>query len=66
MLREGREALKHHLAVFEGLLARRDWLAQNLGPASVSVIADAGHWLQYEQAARFDALALRFFSQVQS
>lgn len=27
MLREGREALKHHLAVFEGLLARRDWLA---------------------------------------
>jgi glutathione S-transferase len=27
MLREGREALKHHLAVFEGLLARRDWFA---------------------------------------
>lgn len=27
MLREGREALKHHLATFEGLLARRDWLA---------------------------------------
>ncbi len=48
------------------LAERRDWLAKNLGPASVSVIADAGHWLQYEQAARFDALALRFFSQVQS
>ncbi|MFC5343040.1 glutathione S-transferase family protein [Brevundimonas staleyi] len=27
MLREGREALKHHLAVFEDLLAKRDWLA---------------------------------------
>ncbi|MGV3580422.1 FtsZ-binding protein FzlA [Brevundimonas sp.] len=27
MLREGREALKHHLATFEGLLARRDWFA---------------------------------------
>jgi pimeloyl-ACP methyl ester carboxylesterase len=48
------------------LAARRDWLAQNLGPESVSVIADSGHWLQYEQAARFNALALRFFSQAQS
>ena len=27
MLREGREALKHHLGVFEALLAQRDWLA---------------------------------------
>jgi glutathione S-transferase len=27
MLREGREALKHHLAVFDGLLSGRDWLA---------------------------------------
>ncbi len=27
MLREGRDALKHHLAAFEDLLARRDWLA---------------------------------------
>ena len=27
MLREGREALKHHLAILDGLLARRDWLA---------------------------------------
>ena len=27
MLREGREALKHHLTVFEELLARRDWFA---------------------------------------
>ena len=27
LLREGREALKHHLAEFEGLLMRRDWLA---------------------------------------
>ena len=48
------------------LAARRDWLAQNLGPASVSVIPDAGHWLQYEQAARLNALALRFFSQGQA
>jgi len=45
---------------------RRDWLAQHLGPASVSVIPDAGHWLQYEQAAQFNALALRFFSRAQS
>ena len=27
MLREGREALKHHLAIFDGLLSRRDGLA---------------------------------------
>jgi glutathione S-transferase len=27
MLREGREALKHHLAVFEYLLTSREWLA---------------------------------------
>lgn len=27
MLREGREALKHHLATFEDLIGRRDWLA---------------------------------------
>ncbi len=27
LLREGRDALKHHLAVFETLLASRDWLA---------------------------------------
>lgn len=27
MLREGRDALKHHLAVFDGLLSGRDWLA---------------------------------------
>lgn len=48
------------------LAERRDWLAQHLGPASVSVIADAGHWLQYEQAARLNALALRFFSRARS
>lgn len=48
------------------LTERRDWLAQHLGPAAVSVIADAGHWLQYEQAARFNALALRFFSRAQA
>jgi glutathione S-transferase len=27
MLREGRDALKHHLAVCDGLLSSRDWLA---------------------------------------
>ncbi|OYX59008.1 MAG: glutathione S-transferase [Brevundimonas subvibrioides] len=27
MLREGREALKHHLAIFDALLTRRDWFA---------------------------------------
>jgi glutathione S-transferase len=27
MLREGREALKYHLGVLDGLLTRRDWLA---------------------------------------
>jgi pimeloyl-ACP methyl ester carboxylesterase len=30
------------------------------------VIPDAGHWLQYEQAAQFNALALRFFSRARS
>jgi 2-hydroxy-6-oxonona-2,4-dienedioate hydrolase len=48
------------------LAERRDWLAQNLGPGAVSVIPDSGHWLQYEQAARFNALALRFFAQGQA
>lgn len=48
------------------LAARRDWLMQNLGPEAVSVIPDSGHWLQYEQAARFNAYALRFFSEGQS
>jgi 2-hydroxy-6-oxonona-2,4-dienedioate hydrolase len=48
------------------LAERRDWLAQNLGPGAISVIPDSGHWLQYEQAARFNALALRFFAQGQA
>lgn len=48
------------------LAARSEWLAHNLGPDAVSVIPDSGHWLQYEQAARFNAFALRFFSQAQA
>ena len=40
MLREGREALKHHLAIFDGLLARRDWLAgRRLSQADIMAAA---------------------------
>ena len=44
------------------LAERRAWLEQHLGRDSVSVFARSGHWLQYEQAARFNALAIDFFS----
>lgn len=37
------------------------WLEHDLGKGGVSVFAGTGHWLQYEQAARFNALALDFF-----
>jgi pimeloyl-ACP methyl ester carboxylesterase len=43
------------------LAARRAWLEQDLGPDAVAVLAECGHWLQYEQADRFHALALQFF-----
>jgi 2-hydroxy-6-oxonona-2,4-dienedioate hydrolase len=43
------------------LAERRAWLEHDLGKGGVSVFAGAGHWLQYEQAARFNALALDFF-----
>jgi pimeloyl-ACP methyl ester carboxylesterase len=43
------------------LQARLDWLELTLGPSSVSRFAATAHWLQYEQSARFNALALRTF-----
>ena len=43
------------------LAQRRAWLEEMLGSAQVSVFADTGHWLQYEQAQRFNALALDYF-----
>jgi 2-hydroxy-6-oxonona-2,4-dienedioate hydrolase len=43
------------------LAERRTWLEHELGKDSVSVFADSAHWLQYEQAPRFNALALDFF-----
>jgi len=43
------------------LVERRAWLEHDLGKDGVSVFAGTGHWLQYEQAARFNALALDFF-----
>ena len=44
------------------LAERRAWLEQHLGRDSVSVFARSGHWLQYEQATRFNALAIDYFS----
>jgi pimeloyl-ACP methyl ester carboxylesterase len=43
------------------LAERRAWLEHDLGRDSVSVFAACGHWLQYEQAARFNTLANDFF-----
>jgi 2-hydroxy-6-oxonona-2,4-dienedioate hydrolase len=43
------------------LAERRAWLEHDLGKDGVAVFAGAGHWLQYQQAARFNALALDFF-----
>jgi 2-hydroxy-6-oxonona-2,4-dienedioate hydrolase len=43
------------------LQARLDWLELTLGPSNVSRFAATAHWLQYEQSARFNALALRTF-----
>ncbi|MET0964531.1 MAG: alpha/beta fold hydrolase [Noviherbaspirillum sp.] len=40
---------------------RLAWLRQTLGSANVSLFAATAHWLQYEQAERFNALALRCF-----
>jgi pimeloyl-ACP methyl ester carboxylesterase len=44
------------------LAERRAWLEHDLGQHSVSVFAACGHWLQYEQAARFNALASEFLA----
>jgi pimeloyl-ACP methyl ester carboxylesterase len=44
------------------LAERRAWLEHDLGRDSVSVFAACGHWLQYEQAARFNALASEFLA----
>jgi pimeloyl-ACP methyl ester carboxylesterase len=43
------------------LAGRRAWLTQALGADRVSIVGACGHWLQYEQAARFNALAADFF-----
>lgn len=45
------------------LVERHAWLTKALGPDRVSVVGACGHWLQYEQAARFNALAAEFFSE---
>jgi pimeloyl-ACP methyl ester carboxylesterase len=43
------------------LMLRRSQLEKTLGASSVSVFADAAHWLQYDQPERFNALALSIF-----
>ncbi len=45
---------------------RLAWLEENLGRPNVSLFADTAHWLQYEQAERFNALALGYFGDVAS
>ena len=45
---------------------RLAWLEENLGRPNVSLFADTAHWLQYEQAERFNALALGYFSDAAS
>ncbi len=45
------------------LANRRAWLTEALGADRVCIVGACGHWLQYEQAARFNTLAAEFFSE---